>query len=59
MSTAVVKEIEQRIKDDMIRFRASRSWVIASGMAAIYNVDIVSCWEESKKRRQHKFRLVK
>lgn len=58
MSTAVTEEIERRIKDDMIRFKASRSWVIASGMAAIYNIDIVSCWEDATKRR-HKFRLVR
>jgi hypothetical protein len=59
MYTAVIKKIEERIRDDQVRFRASRSWVIASGLAAVYGIDIMSCWEDDAKRRRKLIRRVK
>jgi hypothetical protein len=38
-SAGFIPELERAIERDMIRFNATRSFVIASGMGYIYNID--------------------
>ena len=54
-----LKEINDRIEQDMARFNCSASWVVASGMAAVYNIDIMKCWDNEAQYQRRKLRRVK
>jgi len=45
------KEIEAAVRRDVMRWNCSRSWIIATALAAFYNIDIITPYEVKKKKR--------
>lgn len=39
--SSLQREIRRRVEDDALRFGVSRSWVVATALAAVYGIEII------------------
>jgi len=51
LPSCVIKEIKLAVERDSIRYDCSRSWIVATALAAFYNIDIMKPYEAKKKRK--------
>lgn len=54
ISSKVIKEIEDAIERDAIRWRCSKSWIEHTALAAFYGIDIPLPYEKPVKLRRVK-----
>jgi hypothetical protein len=48
LSTSTINRLNECVLRDVIRWNCSRSWIIASALAAFYGVDIVRPYETKR-----------
>ncbi len=51
LSSRAITEIQRAIERDAIRWNCSKSWIIATALAAFYEIDIVTPYETKKKKK--------
>lgn len=51
VSSRAITEIQNSIERDAIRWKCSKSWIIATALAAFYDIDIAMPYEVKKKKR--------
>lgn len=45
----VHKKIREAVQRDAVRWNSSRSWIVATALAAFYDIDIIAPYESKKK----------
>jgi hypothetical protein len=51
ISSRAITEIQHAVERDSIRWKCSKSWIIATALAAFYNIDIATPFEIKKKNK--------
>ena len=49
LKTSTVTEIDNAVSRDMMRWNCSKSWIIATALAAFYDIDIMKPYEVKPK----------
>lgn len=52
LPSCVQKEIRAAVTRDSLRWNCSRSWIVATALAAFYDIDIMKPYETKKKKRK-------
>ncbi len=52
LPSCVINEIKNAVERDAERWDCSRSWIIATALAAFYNIDIMKPYEVKKRKRK-------
>ncbi len=50
LKSSLVKELREAIERDAIRWDCSKSWIMATALAAFYGIDIIKPYENKKRR---------
>ena len=50
LPSCVIDEIKNAVEHDAIRWNCSKSWIIATALAAFYNIDIMKPYEIKKRK---------
>lgn len=50
ISTRAITEIENAVARDAVRWKCSKSWIIATALAAFYDIDLAAPYEIKKKK---------
>lgn len=60
LATGVIQEIEDKVKQDMRTFKVSKSFVISTALAILYNVDVEKYFElDVKPKRRVRGKVIK
>jgi hypothetical protein len=51
ISTRAITEIQNAVERDSIRWKCSKSWIIATALAAFYGIDIALPFEVKKNKK--------
>lgn len=52
LPSCVIKSIREAVERDARRWECSRSWIIATALAAFYDIDIVQPFEVKKRKKR-------
>ncbi len=51
LDASILKEIREAVERDAIRWNCSKSWIVATALAAFYGIDIMKPYQDKRKRR--------